>query len=293
MKAFSKYHPSVLLAYFIGVAMATVLTLHPFLLAFSFLGALLLASRLESIKAVAVSMGFYLPLFLLIAPINPLFSHNGVTPLFFLNDNPVTLEAILYGAAIAGMIVSILYWGRCYSSVMTSDKFIYLFGKAIPKLSLLLSMALRFFPLFIGQIKRIHRIQKTMGLYAAESIVDRMRGGLRVFSAILTWSVENAVNSAASMRARGYGLPGRTNFSLFRFTLRDSAMLVLLILLFGWTIHGFIRGSLVLVFYPRISGIELSGFAIAGYGGVLVLMLIPFLIEVKETILWNYFRSKI
>lgn len=293
MKAFAMYHPGILLLYFSGVTLLTVLTLHPFLLVFSFLGALLLASRLESGKGVVLSLFFYFPLFVLLALINPLFSHNGVTPLFFLNDNPVTLEAVLFGAAIAGMIVSILYWGRCYSNVMTSDKFIYLFGRAIPKLSLLLSMALRFLPLFIGQMKRIHRTQKTMGLYATESLVDRWRGRLRVFMAIVTWSTENAVDSAASMRARGYGLKGRTNFSLFRFTWRDLAVLGLLLLLFGWAIFGYLRGSLSFVFYPCMSKIELTGYALADYGGVLLLMLIPFGTEVKEIVLWNYFRSKI
>ncbi len=184
MRAFSMYHPSVLFAYFIGVALLTLLTRQPFLLAFSLLGAILFAAMLESKKAVLVSMGFYGPMFLLIAAVNPLFSHNGVTPLFFLNDNPVTLEAIIYGAAIAGMIISILYWCRCYNSVMSSDKFIYLFGKIIPKLSLILAMALRFVPLFLIQIRKIHRTQKTMGLYATTSVVDRLRGRLRVFSAM-------------------------------------------------------------------------------------------------------------
>ncbi|MDQ7094892.1 energy-coupling factor transporter transmembrane component T [Desulfosporosinus sp. PR] len=293
MRTFATYHPSVLLLYFSGVALITALTFHPFLLAFSFLGAFLWAGRLESGKAVVLSLGFYVPLFLLLALINPLFSHNGVTPLFFLNDNPVTLEAVLYGAAIAGMMVSILYWGRCYSQVMTSDKFIYLFGKAIPKLSLFLSIALRFCPLFLKQMKKIHQTQRTMGLYATESVVDRLRGRMRVFAAILTWSLEHAVDSAAAMRARGYGLPGRTNFSRFRFTLGDLALLGLLVLLFGWTALGFRGGSLRFAFYPGMSELELSWYAKANYGGVLILMLLPFLSEVKETILWNYFRSKI
>lgn len=87
-------------------------------------------------------------MFLLVAVTNPLFSHNGVTPLFYLNGNPVTLEAFVYGAAIAVMVVGVMLWCRCYSAVMTSDKFLYLFGRAIPKLALVLSMALRFIPMF-------------------------------------------------------------------------------------------------------------------------------------------------
>ena len=42
--------------------------------------------------------------------INPVISHNGVTVLFFVNDNPVTAEALVYGSAVGAMIVSVMYW---------------------------------------------------------------------------------------------------------------------------------------------------------------------------------------
>ena len=56
-------------------------------------------------------IGFYVPLFLLVAVTNPLFSHNGVTPLFFLNGNPVTLEALLYGVRSWRWLLSALCSG--------------------------------------------------------------------------------------------------------------------------------------------------------------------------------------
>ena len=94
---------------------------------------------------------------------NPIFVHNGETILFFMNDNPVTLEAFIYGGAASLMIVSVLLWCRCYSAVLTTDKFLYLFGKVIPKLGLILSMAFRFIPLFKYQIRKINQSQKTIG----------------------------------------------------------------------------------------------------------------------------------
>ena len=293
MKAFSNFHPLVLFFYFISVLLLTMFTLHPVLLFFSLLGAVLFASMLETPRAVLVSLGFYVPMFLLIAVTNPLFSHNGVTPLFFMNDNPVTLEAILYGAAAAGMVISVMYWCRCYNTVVTSDKFLYLFGKLIPKLSLILSMALRFVPLFTAQVKKISRIQKTMGLYSSESKVDRLRGGFRVFSAIVTWSLENAVDTAASMQARGYGLPGRSNYSIYRFTPRDGAALGILAVLLGGSLWGMKTKVLEFSYYPRVAALSLTPVVLAGYAVVSALMFLPFLIEVKENLVWNYFRSKI
>src|SRR5699024_11857651 len=98
----------------------------------------------------------------------------GETILFFLNGNPVTLEAIIYGFIIAAMLVAIIFWSKSYTELMTSDKFIYLFGKMIPKLSLVISMALRFIPTFKDQLKKVNQTQKTLGLYTSDSIADRI-----------------------------------------------------------------------------------------------------------------------
>ena len=70
-----------------------------------------------------------LPLLLLTALINPAFNHEGQTILTYLsNGNPITLESIVYGVAAAAMLVAVICWFSCYNSVMTSDKFVYLFG---------------------------------------------------------------------------------------------------------------------------------------------------------------------
>ena len=83
-----------------------------------------------------------LPLLLLFAVLNPVFNHEGATILIYINDNPITLESIVYGFAAATMFISVIIWFSCYNAVMTSDKFIYLFGRVIPALSLVLSICL-------------------------------------------------------------------------------------------------------------------------------------------------------
>jgi hypothetical protein len=50
------------------------------------------------------------------------------------------MESIVYGLAAAFMFVTVIIWFSCFNAVMTSDKFIYLFGKVIPALSLILAM---------------------------------------------------------------------------------------------------------------------------------------------------------
>lgn len=293
MKAFGNYHPFVLFAYFVSVLLIAMFVSNPVLQALALLGGILFCVTLGRRSAIVGNIGFYVPLFLMVAITNPIFSHNGVTPLFFLNGNPVTLEAFIYGIAIAVMVIGVMMWCKCYSEIMTSDKFFYLFGKAIPKLSLILSMALRFIPMFKRQMHKVSRAQKAMGLYSSKSFMDKIKSHMRVFTAMISWSLENAMETSASMKARGYGIKDRTNFSLFRFYVGDAVLLAVCIFLLGITVTGTAMGETVFYYYPRISELNLSPYAMIVYAAFGILSFLPFIIEVKEALTWKYYISKI
>ncbi len=293
MKAFSDYHPLVLLVYFLSVLVAAMFVNNPVIGLLALLGGILFCIMLSKRSEAAGNIGFYAPLFFMVAITNPLFSHNGVTPLFFLNGNPVTVEAFAYGAAIAVMVIGVMMWCKCYSAVMTSDKFLYLFGKAVPKLSLVLSMALRFIPMFKRQTHKVSRAQKSMGLYSSKSFIDKIKSSMRVFMAMLSWSLENSIETSASMKARGYGLKGRTNFSLFRFYPRDGVLLSVCAVLLGVTVAGIITGDTAFYYYPRISELTFTPLAVAVYAAFGIMSFLPFMIEVKEALKWKYYISKI
>ncbi len=293
MKAFGNYHPATLMIYFLSVLLVTMFVSNPILQTLAMLGGILFCLMLQRRSEIGGNIGFYVPMFLLIAVTNPLFSHNGVTPLFFLNGNPVTLEAFIYGIFIAVMVIGVMMWCKCYSEIMTSDKFLYLFGKVVPKLSLILSMALRFIPMFKRQMHKVNRAQKAMGLYSSKSFTDKVRSAARVFMAMISWALENSMETSASMKARGYGIKGRTSFSLFRFHIDDSVLLTVCIMLLGITVSGAAAGETVFYYYPRISEPNLTPYAAAVYISFGLLSFLPFIIEVKEAIVWKYYISKI
>lgn len=292
MKSFSSFHPIILFLYYICVLFITMLTMNPIILLFSILGSLLFFMAMLPLKIVLKELGFYSLLFLLIAVTNPIFSHNGETILFFLNDHPVTYEAIMYGVAIASMLIAVIFWSKSYNEVMTSDKFIYLFGKLIPKLSLVLSMALRFIPLFRSQIAKVHRAQRTLGLYTSDSFVDKLLSSIRVFNSILTWSLENAIQQSDSMKARGYGLKGRTSFSLFKMHARDIVMLVMILCLSGIIFVGLATEKFSFYYYPVITPLSIKGFPVMQYMIVFFFMVVPFIVEVKEQLQWKLLKLK-
>lgn len=293
MKHFGQYHPLSLLVYFLSELLIAMFVTNPVIQLSALLGGTLFCAMLVPRRELGANLGFYIPMMLLVAVTNPLFSHNGVTPLFFLNGNPVTLEAILYGVSIAVMVVGVMLWCKCYSEVMTSDKFLYLFGRAAPKLSLVLSMTLRFVPMFRRRMHKVSAAQKAMGLYSGSGIVARAQSAMRVFTAMIAWSFENAMDTAASMKARGYGRKGRTQFSLFRFRASDAALLTVCAALLGTVAAGAAVGAVTFYFYPRITPLPAAPGAVTVYAAFGMLSALPFILEVKEALVWRFCVSKI
>ena len=160
MNEFKSYHPIVNFLYFVIVIGFSMFFMHPLCLAVSFACGLVYSTILNGRRAVKTNLVYMLPVLIITALINPAFNHEGVTILTYLpGGNPLTLESILYGLAAGFMLVSVICWFSCYNEVMTSDKFIYLFGRIIPSLSLIFSMTLRLVPKFATQLKIVTNAQ--------------------------------------------------------------------------------------------------------------------------------------
>ena len=243
---FSGYHPIINFLYFALVLLFSMFFIHPVSLFISLCTALIYAVTLNGRKAVHMSLRMLLPMMVIAAVVNPIFNHAGVTILTYLpSGNPLTLESILYGLAAALMLGAVILWFSCYNAVMTSDKFVYLFGRIIPALSLILSMTLRFVPKFKAQLQVVARAQTCIGRDASNgTLLQRTRKGLTILSIMVTWSLENAIETADSMKSRGYGLPGRTAFSIYRFDDRDRAALLWLLFCGGYILCGWAAGGL-------------------------------------------------
>ena len=292
MRAFENCNPIAVAVYFLAVAGIAMFCMNPLLLSVSLMGAIFFFI-LRNGRKHGKSHLVWLLMFLVMALVNPLVSHNGVTVLFVLNDSPITLEATLYGITASGMVIAVMYWFRSFTQVMTSDKLLYLFGKLSPKLALVLSMGLRYVPLFARQTKKINDTQTALGLYKEDNIIDRVRGGLRVFSVMVTWSLENGIVTADSMTARGYGTGKRSHFSIFRFRRSDFALLTATMILAALTIVSIGVGALDFTFYPSLKFADLTEMSYVGYISYGALVSLPIIVEAEEKIKWKYLKSKI
>lgn len=295
---FSTYHPILNMLYFVGTIGVTVFVTHPVLLGISFVTGIAYSFLLKGVKhTLQFNLLFSLPAMVIVALINPMFNHYGVTIIGYLhNGNPFTLESCMYGVIMALMLACTLIWFSCYTEVMTSDKFIYLFGRIIPALSLVLSMCLRFVPKFIRQMGVISDGQKCIGRSVSNgSVIQRARHGITIFSILVTWALENAIETADSMKCRGYGEKGRTAFSLYRFDRRDQICLLFMAAAFGVTLYGASQGFAFAQYNPKIiiEGVPLTPGSALVFFSYLAFCLMPVVLELVDRQMWKLRRRDI
>ncbi len=295
MNEFKSYHPIVNFIYFVFAICFSCLLFHPVTLAISLVCSFTYLAVLKGIKQIKKNLIYIIPMLLLMALINPIFNHQGATILTYLpSGNPLTLESIYYGIISATMIISVILLFSCFNEVMTSDKFIYLFGRLLPSLSLIFSMILRFIPKFTHQLKITADSQKCIGKdISSGSIIKRAKNGLSILSIMTTWSLENAIDTSDSMKSRGYGLPGRSAYSIYSFSKRDTKVLASLLLLAFYVIMGSIIGETRFSCFPviRIAGFSIYGLSV--FLAYFILLFMPIIIEILEVIKWKSIRSKI
>lgn len=293
--SFSGYHPIVQFMYFFSVLLFTMFIMQPYFLIVSLCAALIYTLYLGRKKAFILILKFIFPMSLLAGIINPLFNHEGMTILTYLPDgNPLTLESIVYGAAAGGMFSSIMLWCLCLRYIMTSDRVIYLFGRIAPKLALFISMILRFIPKLTEQFKKIRAAQRCIGRDIDQGkLYIRIKNAARIVSALIQWVLENSVDTADSMKNKGYGLSHRTSFSLFHIEIRDVVSIIIIAFADTAIFTAYFSELLEFYYFPIISIPETDMMSITVYIIYMLLCFMPLLSDIKEDRKWNALRSKI
>ncbi|CAM3512807.1 energy-coupling factor transporter transmembrane component T [Marinicrinis lubricantis] len=281
-------HPAPALLYFLAAGICIMLFNHPFMAAFMLGMQILLSIILDKGRSLwrlrwvmVIGFGF-------VALLNPLFNHRGMHILFYFMDQPITGEALLYGVNQAMMLISLILLFVSFQTIIDPPKFLNLFARFSPKAALIVTMAFRFVPLFRKRLENISMVQRTKGITVSSgTLKQRWLSGMRQLETLLTLSMEESVQTAESMAARGYGPRKRTSYVPYRWKLQDvvfaSAVFVLWIACFG----GWFLGKGQLIIYPRLEEWQLdSGDTIILVTAVL-LHAVPFIVEGRDYLLWR------
>ena len=289
---FSQYHPTVQLLYIVAALFCAMFTLQPLFVILSFVAGSIYSIFLNGVRKYLKGLRILVFLFVIIVIVNPLTNHNGRTVLFYVMNKPFTLEALLYGIFAAGMLVSIFVWFQCYQALITNDKFMYLFGRIAPTTSMIISMIMHFIPVTIKKYHEISYAQKGMEGVATvkkKGCIDKIRNETRKAGILMSRCLEDSIDTAMSMRSRGYGSGDRTHFSTYKIKSRDVLSLVIIGTLFIVTTIGLINENATFSFFPSISVYELNGRELIRIILYMILLFYPLFIEAKDV----WFRESI
>lgn len=292
---FSGYHPLINFAFFIGAIVCGMVLMHPLFLSCSLVLSSLYYMTIRGRDGAKFLLRMF-GMFVLLSGINPFFNGYGGTVLFtYLGGRIYTLEALYYGMALAAMAVSVLIWFSCYNTVMTSDKFLYLFGRMIPSISLILTMVLRLVPDYQKKISQVSGARKCVGKSVdTGSRKERVTDGMTILSALTSWALEGAIITADSMRSRGYGCGKRTSFSLYRFDTRDRVLCIIMLVLLGIVVLCGARGGAAASYTPGFFAAAITnGWTAAGAAAYFLFLAIPAAVNIMEDMIWHILRSGI
>lgn len=248
-----RIHPAVAFFYFLGVIGITMVVREPLLQVIMLVCSWCMEDYLNHGIKLKVIRKRSLLCFMIVflgALINGLTYHDGVTILLYINDNPITGEALLYGATFGIMLVSAICWFRVYEKVITQEKFLYLFGRIAPSLALTISMIFRYIPLLKRRYNEIHLANEALGAYNNRSAFRSIGNSAHEFSVLVSWSLEESIETARQMEAKGYGYGRRSSYHRFVFTKMDRVRMVIITIGLVAVVVALAFGGAKAYFYP-------------------------------------------
>ncbi|MDO4494440.1 MAG: energy-coupling factor transporter transmembrane component T [Clostridiaceae bacterium] len=291
--AFSRRHPAVNLMFFAAAAIFAMMFDHPVFIGISFSAALAYAVKLKGKAALKMFFCALLPLLIFVVLINTVFAGYGVTVLYtFASGKRITLESAVCGGVTGSLVVTMLLWFACFNEVVTEDKFMYAFGGRMPNTALMLLMVFRFVPLYKRQLSETLSARRAAGLAQSSGRAAELKNACAAVSGVITRALENAIETADSMKSRGYGSGRRTSYSRFTFSPADAVMIIEILVLSAVIAAGKLSGFAEASYNPII---EIGGFSAmlaVSAAAYAIFCFFPIIYDFAEDIRWNRLYAK-
>ena len=182
--AFSMSHPAVPALYMVLTLGLTMFSMQPVLIALSLAGGLAYGFATRGTARTLGALRWQLPVILIIAVLNPLFSASGSTELFRIGMRAVYLESMMYGLCMGGLFVASMLWFEAAASMLGYDKVLALLGNAAPVIALMISMCMRLIPQFLRRGRTVLAVQDAIDV-PGRAPADPVRSRLRASSVLM------------------------------------------------------------------------------------------------------------
>ncbi len=234
--------------FFVCVICQAMIFTHPAVIAAGLVGAIVYYVILKGSKAVYAILRFCLPTLVLVTLINGMTAHYGVTKLFTAPwGADIRLEPVVRGFVTGVTVVTSIIWFMCFNETVTSEKLVFILSGGIPKISLVITSALRFAPLYARSVREAYDARRVNSCERSRLIT-----AAKALEGTLYSTAERSIITANSMESRGYGLPGAKRYAPFDFTPQDLIVTITTSLLFAALIAGLALGSAKTLYNPQI-----------------------------------------
>ena len=310
---FLYYHPAAVFTYIGCAIVSAMLTYSPVYVIPSLACACACSIYFNGAGRFVRALRALWPFVLILLVITPLSNRRGATVLAGGGRISISLEAVIFALCMAGMLLAVFIWFQCYQKLITNDKILFLFGRIAPTSAMVISMIVKFIPVTAQKLRGIREARKALdgtgrggsagvgrtgrGGSAGGSdldscsdrpdgkrpLIERIRDGIRTVSILMSRCLEDSIETADSMKARGYGTRRRTVFAAQRFALRDGISIAVCGALFiAHAVFVFTTAggrSFFPFFIPgRTDPVDICLYA--------VMLLWPLLIEVKDGLVY-------
>lgn len=283
-------HPAVYVLYYFILIIFAFLYNDPYYLV-SFLVCISVLIALQGISREFKNViKFFIPMSILIIILNPLTSHVGTTPIYIMGNFFITLEALVYGVLMSLSLLIILLVFSSYNRAVSYQEMLYLFSKRFPHISMVTIMALRFIPLLNYRLTEVNKISKFNSANthpeSNQSWMDKIKRTAHLLAVVVSWSLEESMLTAKSMKARGYGIKERTSYLSYKFRRTDYIFLSFIIITVLISVTGLMQGYGRIEVYPTLSFNVSENLVNLYYFTFLALLLPIIYLEFREKLTW-------
>jgi energy-coupling factor transport system permease protein len=214
-----------------------------------------------------------LPFVLVIALLNPLVTHQGLTVIARLGELPpfgrldVTLEALAYGGVLALRALALILCCALYAAAVDPDEVLRLFRRVSFRSALTATLATRMVPVLRHDGRRMADAQRCRP--------GRPPSRLALVRAVAGGALDRAVDVAAALEVRGYGAARRPPRMRRPWSRHDRAFGLAAVALAALAIAARLAGLAGFATYPQLHG-DWSAATAALAAAIVLLPLLPF-----------------
>ena len=288
MDGFSKFHPLVCFIYFASVIIFAMTFMQPILSLISLIGSCIYFVRLKSLSSLLHRFKFLLPISVIAIIFNALFNNQGLTILISIFNINITLESLLYGLTAALNLITVITWFSCFNLCLDFNKIMFLFSSLSPMIALLFTTSVK----LSGDLNQKYRdIVNSKALIYGPSKDTSFKANLIDFYEniliLASWSFENSIFTAISMRSRGFELKNKTYYSEYTFCLKDTILLTIIMMLVSAITTVIIIGSANFQFYPQLASPDTNNYTYILYLSYALFCMLPIISSRPEVIRWT------